>query len=405
MRNKDAFSGYHPTINFLYFALVLLFSMCLMHPVYLAISLTGALAYDIYLKGRKAARFAVMGLLPMAVFAALVNPAFNHEGATILTYLPSGNPLTLESMLYGAAAAVMLASVVLWFSSYNEVMTSDKFVYLFGRVIPALSLVLSMSLRFIPKFKAQMQVVSAKRRRASGSDTKNGSVLRRVGNAVKIFSIMVTWSLENAIETADSMRSRGYGLPGRTAFSIYRFDDRDKAALAWLIFCGAYLISGWMAGGTYFRYYPTVKAAAWTPMTVSFMCVYLALVLTPVILDRKEDRQWKSLQSNHLSFAYPEQEKNAISDLTLSVRPGEFLVLCGPSGCGKSTLLRQLKTVLAPHGADVPEKFCLTGRNLDDLDQREQAEKIGFVQQSPENQIVDRQGLARAGVRLGIPRL
>ena len=241
MRNKDAFSGYHPTINFLYFALVLLFSMCLMHPVYLAISLTGALAYDIYLKGRKAVRFAVMGLLPMAAVAALINPAFNHEGATILTYLPSGNPLTLESMLYGVAAAVMLASVVLWFSSYNEVMTSDKFVYLFGRVIPALSLVLSMALR--------------------------------------------------------SMRSRGYGLPGRTAFSIYRFDDRDKTALAWLIFCGAYLISGWMAGGTYFRYYPTVKTAAWTPLTVSFMCVYLTLVLTPVILDRKEDRQWKSLQS------------------------------------------------------------------------------------------------------------
>ena len=72
MRNRDTFSGYHPTVNFLYYALVLLFSMCLMHPVYLAISLTGALAYDIYLKGRKAVRFAVMGLLPMAVLAALV---------------------------------------------------------------------------------------------------------------------------------------------------------------------------------------------------------------------------------------------------------------------------------------------------------------------------------------------
>ena len=297
MRNKDAFSGFHPTINFLYYALVLLFSMCLMHPAYLAISLAGALAYDITLKGRKAVRFAVMGLLPMAALAALVNPAFNHEGATILTYLPSGNPLTLESMFYGVAAAVMLASVVLWFSSYNEVMTSDKFVYLFGRVIPALSLVLSMALRFIPKFKAQMQTVS-EAQACIGRDTKNGSVFRRVGNAVKIFSIMVTWSLENAIETADSMRSRGYGLPGRTAFSIYRFDDRDKAALAWLIFCGAYLISGWMAGGTYFRYYPTVKTAAWTPMTVSFMLVYLALVLTPVMLDRREDRQWKSLQSS-----------------------------------------------------------------------------------------------------------
>ena len=88
----------------------------------------------------------------------------------------------------------------------------------------------------------------------------------------------------------------------------------------------------------------------------------------------------------NLTFAYPEQEKNAISDLTLSVRPGEFLVLCGPSGCGKSTLLRQLKTVLAPHGRRSGE-ILFEGRNLDDLDQREQTETIGFVQQSPENQI------------------
>ena len=89
---------------------------------------------------------------------------------------------------------------------------------------------------------------------------------------------------------------------------------------------------------------------------------------------------------NHLSFAYPEQEKYAISDLSLSVRPGEFLVLCGPSGCGKSTLLRQLKTVLAPHGRCSGE-ILFDGKNLDELPQREQAEKIGFVQQSPENQI------------------
>lgn len=90
---------------------------------------------------------------------------------------------------------------------------------------------------------------------------------------------------------------------------------------------------------------------------------------------------------HHLNFAYPEQEKNAISDLTLPVQPGEFLVLCGPSGCGKSTLLRQLKTVLAPHGRRSGE-ILFDGRNLDEIDQREQSEKIGFVQQSPENQIV-----------------
>ena len=88
----------------------------------------------------------------------------------------------------------------------------------------------------------------------------------------------------------------------------------------------------------------------------------------------------------NLTFAYPEQEKYAISDLSLSVQPGEFLVLCGPSGCGKSTLLRQFKTVLAPHGRRSGE-ILFDGKKLDELSQREQAETIGFVQQSPENQI------------------
>ena len=89
----------------------------------------------------------------------------------------------------------------------------------------------------------------------------------------------------------------------------------------------------------------------------------------------------------NLTFSYPEQERKAISDLSLSVRPGEFLVLCGPSGCGKSTLLRQLKTVLAPHGRRSGE-ILFDGTKLDEIGQREQSEKIGFVQQSPENQIV-----------------
>ena len=88
-----------------------------------------------------------------------------------------------------------------------------------------------------------------------------------------------------------------------------------------------------------------------------------------------------------LTFSYPEQPQPALRSLSLTVERGEFLVICGPSGCGKSTLLRQLKTVLAPHGRRTGE-LLLEGRPLDSLSQREQAERIGFVQQSPENQLV-----------------
>lgn len=296
MKNRDTFSGCHPTVNFLYFGLVLVFSMCFMNPVCLLISLGSAIAYNVYLNGAKAVRFSLLYMLPLLLITAIVNPAFNHEGATILTYLPSGNPLTLESMIYGIGAAAMLISVITWFSCYTAVMTSDKFVYLFGRIIPALSLVLSMTLRFVPKFKAQLDVVR-EAQKCVGRDASEGSMLQRIKNAIKILSIMLTWALENAIETAGSMKSRGYGLPGRSAFSIYRFDDRDKTALLWLLCCGGFIICGWIAGGLYWRYYPTIRHAPFTAMTVCFYLAYAALCLTPVILNGWEDRKWKQLRS------------------------------------------------------------------------------------------------------------
>jgi len=296
MKHRDAFSACHPVVNLTYFTLVLLFSMCWMHPVCLAVSLVGAMAYVLSRRGTAAVLNLFGALLPMALLAAVINPAFNHRGVTILTYLPSGNPLTLESILFGLASAGMLTTVLLWFSCLTTVMTSDKWVYLFGRILPALSLVLSMTLRFVPKFRQQFQVVQESRC-CAGRDTDNGSLLRRIRNLVTVFSIMVTWSLENAIETADSMKSRGYGLPGRTAFSIYRLDDRDKGLLVWLWLCGLYLGSGWLLGGLGWRYYPNLKGAPITPLTVSFWIIYLALCLTPVILQWKEERTWNCLQS------------------------------------------------------------------------------------------------------------
>ncbi len=294
MRYRDAFSSYHPAVNLLYFSLVLIFPMFLMHPAVLGFSLAGAAAYAVSLNGARAWA-SLRYLLPMVLFAAAVNPAFNHEGATVLAYLPTGNPLTLESVLFGMAAAAMLAAVAAWFSCYTAVMTSDKFIYLFGRVIPALSLVLSMALRFAPRFQAQFRQVS-QARRGAGLDA-DGGALRRAKCGAAILSVMVTWSLESAIQTADSMRSRGYGLPGRTAFSIYRFDGRDRAAAGWLIFCGAYLFAGWMAGGLTWRYFPTVKGSPPTPLTVSFPLVYLALCLTPVIINGWERRKWRRSRS------------------------------------------------------------------------------------------------------------
>jgi energy-coupling factor transport system permease protein len=295
MSNRDSFSGVHPLVNMLYFVAVIGFAMFFTHPVCLAMSLICAFAYSVYLNGKKALRFNLLYMLPMLIFAALINPAFNHQGGTILTYLPSGNPLTLESILYGVAAATMLITVISWFSCYTAVMTSDKFVYLFGRVIPALSLILSMALRLVPRFKAQIKVIS-NAQKCVGRDMSSGNLFQKMKHGVKILSIMVTWALENAIETADSMKGRGYGLPGRTAFSIFRFDKRDAYALAYILICAAIVIAGNFTGAYHFRYFPTVKGE-WGGATVVVFAAYFMLGAFPIIVNLREDIIWKHIQS------------------------------------------------------------------------------------------------------------
>ena len=232
----------------------------------------------------------------MFLLTAFINPAFSHQGMTTLMYFPSGNPLTLESLLYGLSAGTMLATVLLWFKNFNRVITSDKFIYLFGRIIPALSLVLSMTLRFIPKFRTQLQAVTDAQK-SIGRDISEGSLWHRTKIAITVLSIMVTWALENAIETADSMKSRGYGLRGRTAFSIYRFDDRDKMAMIFLGFCGFYLLAGSMVSAFGFRYFPSIRYVGLDTVTLSFQFVYLILCLMPVVLNYLEERKWKAIHS------------------------------------------------------------------------------------------------------------
>ncbi|MBQ2445892.1 MAG: energy-coupling factor transporter transmembrane protein EcfT [Oscillospiraceae bacterium] len=293
---KDRFTHYHPLVNFFYFSLVIGFTMVLNHPLSQGISLLCASIYGIQAEGKKAVLFCLKWCLPMVLLTAFINPAFNHEGLTILLYLPTGNPLTLESILYGISSGAMIATVMLWFLNFQRVITSDKFIYLFGRIIPSLSLVLSMTLRFIPKFRQQMELV-VEARRSIGRDISEGSLLQRVGSAITVLSIMITWSLENAIDTADSMKSRGYGLKGRSAFSIYRFEDRDEIALAFLGFCGLFLSVGIVASAFGFRYFPDIRYMELNAVTLFFQFVYLILCALPIVLNAVEEKKWNYIHS------------------------------------------------------------------------------------------------------------
>jgi len=267
-----------------------------MHPLCLCISLICGFTYSVMLKGKKAIKTNLIYMLPMLVIMALINPMFNHEGVTVIKYLPGGNPITLESIIYGICAAVMIVSVICHFSCYNEIMTSDKFIYLFGKIIPSMSLIISMTLRFVPKFVAQLKVVT-NAQRCMGHDVSKGNIIKRAKHGLNILSIMTTWALENAVETADSMKARGYGIPGRTAFSVFSFDTRDKKAFICILLLGIYTFVGNLTGGMSFSYFPSMKAADTSAYDISVFMAYLLLCLCPVIIEFWEVKKWKALRS------------------------------------------------------------------------------------------------------------
>lgn len=292
----DAFFKLHPAVNFIFFAFVLALSMFVMNPVCLALSLVCAFVNAVYLNGIKTVKLCLKFILPMVLLIVLINPVFNHQGVTILTYFPWDNPLTLESIVYGIASAALLSSVVLWFSVFNSVMTSDKIVYLFGKIIPSLSLVLSMSLRFVPKFSAQLKNVR-NAQRCIGRDVSDGSAVSRIKNGIRIISIMLSWSMENAIETADSMKSRGFGLKGRTAYSIYKFDRRDLVMLIIVALLGVSVSVLAIMGVIDFTYYPSIKGSLTDVPSLIVFFLYGILMLIPTILNIGEGIKWKRLRS------------------------------------------------------------------------------------------------------------
>jgi energy-coupling factor transport system permease protein len=271
--------------------MVISFSMIFLHPILMMISFTAAFTYSIYLNGKGAIKFNLVFVLPMMLVAAIVNPLFNHSGMTILYYFRD-NPITLESIVYGIATGFMFGSVIIWFSCYNAVITSDKFIYIFGKIIPTMSLVFAMVLRFIPKFKAQIIIVS-NGQKCIGRDITNGTLLQRTRHGIKIVSIMITWALENGIDTADSMRARGYGLPGRTSFSIFRFDSRDKM----IGFVGSILlvavIIAVIKGENAIQFFPYIKMSGTSASAGLGYLAYSILCFGPLLIDWVDQLKWR----------------------------------------------------------------------------------------------------------------
>lgn len=284
---KNRFEEYHPIVNFIYFTAVLLITMFARQPVITIISLVMGIINCALLTGIKATFRTMAYMAVMAVMIIVINPLFNHQGITVLFYMPNGNPMTLESIIYGCFMAAMLIAVVMWFSCSNEIMTTDKFIYLFGKISPHISLVISMTFRFVPRFTSQFgQIRDAQKCMRNGEE--NCSTFEKIRHFANEISIMISWAMENSIETADSMKARGYGLGKRTAFSVYRFSRRDVAALIIIVFAATGYIVVTALKGLTFTYYPAIYGSLFSVKAVAAYGLFLILCFIPIAVNIKE---------------------------------------------------------------------------------------------------------------------
>ena len=296
MDRADSFSVYNPVINFTFYIFALILCMVNMHPAYVAVSVFFSITYYVTIKGLKASakRLLTMGIIFLLI--ALLNPVIVQNGDTVL-FRCLGRVFTKEALVYGMCSAGMVISVLMWFSSYNLVMTSDKFMYVFSDLIPSLSLILTMVLRLVPTYKKKAEQI-ASARACIGKFSESTSFADKVNDGMTVLSSLMSWALEGGVMTSDSMQSRGYGSGKRTKFSVYSFGKKDVALLAVMGTAIILSIAFMIATSTGIEFYPVIIfRQVDSPVFILGISSYALFLSIPTIINVKENIIWHILRS------------------------------------------------------------------------------------------------------------
>ena len=276
------FSHCHPAVLFLYFGGAIVLAMCTTNPLFVVVSLLCGVGYRLFLKGVRPVLLSGLAFLPVLLLIAAFNAYSGGLGLTVLFYAGE-TPITAEALLYGFCMGGMLFSVLQWFSCYQAVAGSDKFLGLFGRFLPTLSMMLSMVFRYIPDTIRMAGEIRTAQTALLGAEPPGFRA--RLRRAARLSSVMVGWSLENALETAGAMQAKGYTAGRRTRYDQERLSHSDAGLL--LVLGGLLLLSGYAVFGpaAAFDFYPLL-----TPLTAPLWCLPYALyLLIPLIW---EGRDW-----------------------------------------------------------------------------------------------------------------
>lgn len=283
------FKKYHPLAGAAYFLAVILITAFLQSPFFIAVSFIFSLLTAINVSGRKILKLLFI-IVPFYILSCVINLLFNNAGITVLFYLPTGNAATLETLIYSLNSGAMMTALVMWFVCITEIMTSEKIVYLFGRIAPRLGLLISMILRFVPILIRRIND-TAHAQKFIGCDIYSGNIINRVKNAFKVLSVAIAASAEGAAHTAVSMKGRGYGIKGvrRTSYTVYYFAAKEAVTVAVVLISSAVIIAGTCAGWADYHFYPYFFAKA-DMFTLILLIAWTLLCALPLAINIYESK-------------------------------------------------------------------------------------------------------------------
>ena len=292
---RNTFGTYHPLINFIFFAGAIGFGMFINHPFFIAMSYLCSVCFYFLLTKNKSRKFIFTSII-LSMSISFFNAVMNPMGDTVLFVWINNRNFTLESLIYGAVIGFNCASIILWFCCYNIIMTNDKFMYLFSKFAPSITLVLSMTLRIVPKLENKTKAI-INARNCIGKTIDNKSNKEKVKNGIEVLSILTSCALEDAVITADSMRSRGYVSKGRTNYMVYNKTLRDKILKTIFILLILLIIPCAIKGGMNVQYIPKIIFPKIDIFTIIALIAYFIFLFIPIAIEISEDIIWHILKS------------------------------------------------------------------------------------------------------------
>ncbi|MDF0726018.1 energy-coupling factor transporter transmembrane component T [Cytobacillus sp. S13-E01] len=288
------FSDFHPVVTFIYYVGALSLVMLLLHPVFLVLGFLTILAINFVQDRFEGLKRWLFLIITSGLFIFILNPLFNERGRYVLFELAS-HRITLEAVVYGGMTALSIISVILLFVSYNEVMAPNKLLYLFSKFLPQFAVLLMLTLRFIPLMRRRLAEIAAVQS-SKGIQVLQGRWQNKAKNGLLYVQVLLTYSLEEAIQTADSMKARGYGSGARSTYEHFLLKKSDISAIAYLVIVFAGVIFERFNGFGYLNIYPVMESMKMSSMEMVVLSGYLVFLLFPLLVEGWGQLRWRILK-------------------------------------------------------------------------------------------------------------